>query len=355
MVKRLNLVFLLITALFLLSCSKHVTNVRHGADIVIYPPPPDTTRIQFLTTISNSIDVAGRQSAFKRFVFGTPEPLPVSKPYGIAINKGRIYVCDANITGLEVMDLGKKSFEYFTPKGRGQLKTPVNCCVDTAGLLYVADPSRRQIVIFDKEGQYVEAFGETGESKPTDVNIYGDKIWVTDANHNKINVYQKDTKKLLFSFPDSLETGDGHLYQPLNICVTKDLVYVTDFGDFKVKSYTHNGEFLSAVGGYGNSLGQLVRPKGIAVDRDANLYVVDAGFENVQIFNKNGQLLMFFGGAYKGPGDMYLPAKVMIDYDNLSYFQKYVDPEFKLKYLIFVTNQYGPDKINVYGAVEGKK
>jgi len=49
---------------------------------------------------------------------------------------------------------------------------------------------------------------------------------------------------------------------------------------------------------------------------------------------------------------MWLPAKVTVDYEHLKYFQKYVDPGFHLKYLIFVTNQYGPDKINIYGAVD---
>jgi hypothetical protein len=137
--------------------------------------------------------------------------------------------------------------------------------------------------------------------------------------------------------------------------VTNEAVYVTDFGDFKVKIYNHKGEFLSAVGGFGSAFGQLVRPKGIAVDREDNLFVVDAGFENVQIFNKDGQLLMFFGGSTNSPGGMSLPAKVIIDYEHLSYFEKYVDPAFHLKYLVFVTNQYGSDKISVYGAVEMKK
>ena len=48
---------------------------------------------------------------------------------------------------------------------------------------------------------------------------------------------------------------------------------------------------------------------------------------------------------------MWLPAKVIVDYDNLKYFTKYVDDKFKLNYLVFVSNQYGPDKINVYGSI----
>jgi len=83
--------------------------------------------------------------------------------------------------------------------------------------------------------------------------------------------------------------------------------------------------------------------------------VVDAAFENVQIFNSSGQLLMYFGGPYSSPGDMWLPAGVAVDYSNLDYFNKYVDPEFELQYLVYVTNQYGPGKIGVYGFVKIKE
>src|SRR5208337_3284128 len=112
---------------------------------------------------------------------------------------------------------------------------------------------------------------------------------------------------------------------------------------------------ITSIGSYGTGTGQFVRPKGIAVDKEMNLFVVDAGFENTQLFNNKGQLLMFIGGPYKGPGDMWLPAKVIIDYDNLKYFKKYVDPKYDLKYLVLVSNQYGPDKINIYGAISPVK
>ncbi len=64
---------------------------------------------------------------------------------------------------------------------------------------------------------------------------------------------------------------------------------------------------------------------------------------------------MFFGGHYSKPGDMWLPAGVAIDYDNLQFFSEYVDKRFDLQYLIFVTNQYGPEKISVYGFVKPAK
>lgn len=301
-------------------------------------------------------DVTGSGKSFSSFIFGQDENIIINKPYGVAVSKGKIMVCDTYIHGLDIIDMEKNKFEQFVPGGKGELKVPLNCFVGKNGYLYIADVERKQIVVFDENRKYVNAFGEVENFKPVDVFVQDDKIWVTNLAGHQINVYSNDSSfTLLNSFPEVNKNDANSLFSPTNIFVTADKVYVTDFGDFKVKIYTLEGEFISSVGTYGEGIGQLARPKGIAVDRDANLFVVDAGFENTQIFNKDGNLLMFFGGNYKGPGDMWLPAKVILDYDNLKYFQKFVDPSFNLKYLIFVTNQFGPDKLSVYGAVEPLK
>jgi DNA-binding beta-propeller fold protein YncE len=212
-----------------------------------------------------------------------------------------------------------------------------------------------QIVEFDEKGSYLASFGENENFKPTDVNVTENEIWVTNLKNNKICVYNKDSHALLYSFPDTKKGEKDYLYSPTNLYVTKDLVFISDMGDSKIKIFNHDGLFLRSIGSYGSGVGQLARPKGVSVDRNSNVYIVDAGFENTQIFDPAGQLLMHFGGPYNGHGDMWLPAKVVIDYDNLSYFQKYVNPRFHLVYLIFVTNQYGPDKLSVYGFVESNK
>jgi DNA-binding beta-propeller fold protein YncE len=337
------------------SCSRHISKTSGQSEAIIYPAPPDTARIQFLTSFSSSVNSVGKTSVFKKFVMGEPSPKPINKPYGIAIKKGKIYICDTGLGGLEIIDLDKNKFEYFVPKGKGQLKLPLNCFVDDEENLYVTDGERLQVVVFDRNGNFLDAFGETEKFKPIDVFVQDNKVWVSNSKNNSILVYNKGTYGLLYSFPSYANGEEGYIYTPTNIFVTGSDVFVSDMGDFKVKKYDHEGKFLSSVGSNGANVGQFTRPKGIAVDHDGNLFVVDAGFENTQIFDKEGRILMFFGGPYKGPGDNWLPAKVIIDYDNLKYFQKYVDPEYNLRYLVFVTNQYGPDKVNVYGSIELKK
>lgn len=355
-IKRIHpVIFLTAITLIVCSCTSDLSKSTLTDDLVIYPPPPDTTRIQYLTSISVSSDINGKQSAFNRFLYGEEVPKPLIKPYGVTVSDSMVYICDTGLGGLVLLDLSKKSFDYFIPKGRGQLQLPLNCSVDDNGFLYVADGNRRQVVVFNPEGKYFSEFGEPAETyKPTDVVVRGDRIYVASIKDQKIYVYNKETYSLLFKFPEMEPGDDGYLYQPTNLFVNSSFIFVSDLGDNRVKKFSIEGDFQSFVGGPGYYAGQLMRPKGVTVDEQSNLYVVDAAFENVQIFNNEGKVLMFFGGPYSSHGDMWLPADVTISYKGLEYFSKYLDDSFILKYLIFVTNQYGPDKLSVYGFVETK-
>jgi DNA-binding beta-propeller fold protein YncE len=326
--------------------------------LIVYPLPPDPPRIQFLAAYSDERDVVEPKGrSFLDALIGSEEEedfKAFNKPYGVAIHDGVIYVCDSMLPGLDVLDLKAKTFEYFVPQGPGELRKPINCSIDgDTGDLYVADSDRRQVVMFDSSGAYKDAFGEDRGLRPTDVFVDRQNLWVADLEGRAVHVYDKSTRRHVRSFPD--RESNGALRQPTNLWVQGDRVYVSDFGDFSVKAYSLEGQFLHRLGSYGSGMGQFTRPKGVAVDRDGNVYVVDAGFENVQVFNEAGELLMFFGGPYQGPGDMWLPAKVIVDYDNLEYFRPLVHDSFELKYLIFVTNQYGPDRLNVYGFVEPRQ
>jgi DNA-binding beta-propeller fold protein YncE len=353
LIKYLKYFFLLYGLFQLIACSKK--QLPQTQEVVVYPSPPDTARIQFLTKFSTSYEVEGQRSAFGKFLVGQEPPKPIIKPYGVAMHKGEIFLCDLDLGGLEILNMKENSFEYFIPKGLGQLKLPINCFIDSLGYLYVADATRKQVVIFDQNRQYVTGINTKGKFKPTDVFVTQGKIWVANVINGTIDVFQNDsTYQYLYSIPESKE-APGKIYQPTNLFVTADRVYVSDFGEFNIKLYDHEGNYIEKIGSYGKALGQFARPKGIAVDKQGIMYVVDAAFENVQMFDKEGNLLMFFGGSYEGPGDMWLPAKIAISYDDNEYFQKYVNDRYTLKYIILVTNNFGPDKVNVYGYIEEKR
>lgn len=287
-----------------------------------------------------------------RYILGEDQEKPINKPYGLCLQSDKLYICDSMLPGLEIIDLQKNEFTYFTPGGRGQLKKPINCAVNEDGHLFIADAARRQIVIFDQRGGYIAEIGDGKSGKPTDILFHQNKLFVCDLEAHQINVYDAATYDLMYSFPEANPNNVQYLFSPTNISASDGIIYVTDTGDAKIKTYDDSGNFLGSIGGFGKRPGQFVRPKGVAVDKEGLLYVADAAFENVQIFSKTSQLLMYFGGTYKKPGDMWLPAGIIIDYDHFSYFKDYVYYGFDLQYLIFVANQYGPDKVSVYGFVE---
>ncbi len=322
---------------------------------IVYPAAPNPARIQYLTSISNSSQIDKKQSSLEKFVLGKKKIQTIYKPYGVFMRNGKLYVCDISVGGLEIIDFEKHTFNYFVPQSINKLKLPLNAFVDADNQLYVVDTDSKKIMIFDELGNYVTSFGLEENLKPTGIFIYENTIYIVDSENHRINVYDKTTNKFEYYFPHTEPHEDGYLYKPTNITVEANKIYVSDMGSGNVKIYSLNGTYLKKVGKYGKNIGDFVRPKGIAVDREENLFVVDASFENIQIFNKEGQLLMFFGGHYEGPGGMWLPTSVIIDYDNLQYFEKYVDPKYKLEYIIIVANQFGPDKISVYGRIVPKE
>lgn len=233
---------------------------------------------------------------------------------------------------------------------------PLACFVDDKGTLFVADAGRLQVVVFSSNGNYSRVIGLPDNFKPTDVFVFDDKVWIANNSGNKIHIFSNIPPfDQIGEISGGEKEEEGHLYQPVSVAVSETGVYVCDAMGFDVKVFDHEGNYKHTIGSHGRNSGQFARPKGLAVDKNENVFVVDAAFQNVQMFRSDGQLLMFFGQAYQGPGDMYMPVRILIDYDYTEDYEKYLLPEFELDYLIFISNQFGPDKINVYGFLKQGK
>lgn len=322
---------------------------------VFFPPPPAPPRIQFLTSFSGLKDIE-EQSAFNRFVVGEKQDIKVDKPYGVALYNGKIYVCDTNNT-VVVFDLKGKVFASLSGAvGQGMLRQPINISIDSDGTKYVADPVRGQVVAFDRNDQYLKAYGTPGGWRPVDAVPYEGRLYVADLEKGLVRIFDKESGQQLKTIGDKGAPSE-RLDRPTNLAFDREgYLYVSDVGRFQVVKFDRDGHFKTTFGNPGDNLGHFARPKGITVDREGRLYAVDAAFENVQIFGNQGRLLMFFGGGGDQPGNLRLPAKVALDYDNLQYFRSYLQPGFNAEYLILVTSQFGDRRINVfaYGKQDGQ-
>lgn len=340
----------LVTLLFLLivgGCGTTSTKPQP----VFYPPLPEKPRLQFLTSISSEDDLTNKKPGLDDFIIGNRETdKALGRPYAVHAVQGMIFLVDRVSNDINVINLAEKSIRPLRAGGRGALQVPSGIWVTERNEKLIADLKRKQVVMFDGSNRFLAALGDDSTlARPVDLAVHGDRIYICDMQKHQVVVFSiTEGRQVATIGKPGIEPGEFN--RPSHISIDQGgNLYVTDAMNFRVQKFDQDGKFLQQFGRAGNVIGTFARPKGLSVDRDDNLYVVDAAFENVQIFNKSGQLLLFFGGAGLTPGSMYLPADVAIDYQNVPFFQKYADPRFKIRYLVYVCNMLGSNKLNVYG------
>jgi hypothetical protein len=332
---------------------------REKPEPIFYPPPPEMPRLQFLKSFSVPEDLGGSAGGgFQRFVLGEPETKQgISKPYGMAIHNGKIYVCDVGKRKVEVLDLKKKTFGHLTDDQR--LSNPVNIFITRDGAKYIADPTAGAVFVFDSNDKLSGILGRKLGVSPIDVIVRGRQCLVSDYKSNQVVVFDVKTQREL------VRIGEGGAAQPQGttpelppgqILLISDIamdgqgnLYVTDKAAARITQFDNTGRFKRVIGRWGPAIDEFIRPKGIATDAAQRIWVVDAASEVAKIYDDRARLLLFFGRPGNEPGMMNLPASIVVDYDNVEYFQQYAVRGARLEFIVLVSNQYGPNKINVYG------
>ena len=364
---RLLLLFLLF--IFLSGCAgKSVTQ----SGPVFFPPPPDEPRIQYLTGINDSRDLGGeRKSSLVSLVVTGNERgqsyRTLGKAFGIVAKNKKLYLCELGNHEIVIIDPVKQVFE--SPKGifekRGQLVSPLNMDVDSDGYMYVADTSRRDVVVYGPDGRFAKTIDTNpptslpAESKIVDVKAYGENLFLLDAGTGWIRILNRKTLQEVNKIGKIDKPGES-VVLPVSMAIdNKGFIYVTNTGSGRTMKYDVDGNFLGALGKFGDKAGSFARPKGVAVDDAGRIYVVDAGLNTVQVFDDQMRLLIYFGWPGLEAGSLNLPSGIAVTKENLDIFQKYAAPGFQVETLIFVVSQFGQEfnvpRISVYGLGQMKK
>ncbi len=322
--------FGIIFILLLAGCSSE--EVRREEIVLAYPPPPEEARFYFERTIRSSFDVKEITGADKLRIFATGSlgtATGLSKPYGVAVYQGRIYVTDTVKRAVLMFDVPGGDFKIIGTEGPGSLAKPIGIAVSKDGEVYVADNSAKRVVVFDKDGKFLRAFGNRSIFKrPSGVAVSPDGLQayvidtggVTTQEHH-LYIFDAKTGELKKTV-GTRGRKDGEFNLALQVTTALDgTVYVTDSGNFRIQAFNPDGSHKFSFGTVGRKVGNFARPKGIATDPEGNIYVVDAAFGNFQIFNTQAQLLMFIGERNQspGPGRYMLPAGIAVDEDGRVY------------------------------------
>lgn len=300
---------------------------------LVYPGPPDEPRFVFERTIRSSADVVAEKEddAFRRLVTGQARTgYFMTKPYAVAVHKGRIFVSDSAERVVKVFDVPNGQFFTVGEGEPGQLVKPLGLDVDRAGRLFVADATQKMILIYNRDGKFLRKIGGADlfdRISSVTVDPSGRRIYVVDiggvrSENHRIRVFDTASGEHVMDI-GTRGNGPGQFNLPRDMAIGKDgRLYVVDGGNFRVQIFNEDGSYHSSFGSVGRQLGNFARPKEIATDPEGNVYVADAAFGNFQIFSPEGDLLMYIGGRSErgGPGEYILPSGIAVDDDGRIYF-----------------------------------
>lgn len=204
--------------------------------------------------------------------------------------------------------------------GNGQMKTPADVAVDSAGNIWVVDKGNNRIQKFNAKGEYLFKFGSFGSgsgqfSSPAALAIDPKgNIWVADKGNSRVQKF--NSFGLYLSQFGTKGTGDGQFSAggPEGIAVDpKGNVWVADTYGGRLQKFTESGAFIKAVGSPGLAPGKLAEPTGIDIGPGGTVWVADWLGNRISVFNESGVFLREFGSQGTGNGQFAFPDEVHVD------------------------------------------
>jgi len=325
--------------IILLSGCAAPTDTAVKVELPAFPTPPDEPRFIYERTFFSSVDVEieSEESAFKRWITGARRSgIGMAKPFGVTVHQGRVFVGDTIKRQVFAFDVPEARIIEIGLENPGQLAKPLGLDVDLQGNLYVCDGSLKQVLMYDRDGNYLRRFGDPEMfDRPAGLTVdpSGDRIFVVDtggvsSDRHRVSVIDTKSGELLHTISRRGDK-DGELNLPRDAIIAEDgNLYIVDGGNFRVQVFTQQGDFVGSFGGVGRRGGQFSRPKGIGADKAGNIYVADTAFGNFQIFDPEGRLLLAVGvrNSTPGPANFMLPAGLAVDEDGRVYM---VDQYFR--------------------------
>lgn len=239
----------------------------------------------------------------------------LQRPSAVTVDAGgRIIVADVSRQAVFVFDEARGRLDVWDQADtKTRFAAPVALALESDGKLLVSDAELKRVVRLSVDGTPINSFGQGVLQRPAGIahDAKARMTYVADAHAHDIKVF--DERGLLVDTLGARGEGRGEFNFPTHLTYVAPNLYVTDSLNARVQVINISEREHRMVGSRGVYLGNLVRPKGVAVDRGGRLYVVESFYDHVLVFNPLGQLLIGVGGTGNGAGQFFLPAGVWVD------------------------------------------
>jgi len=318
--------------------------LQPSAQAPVWPLPPDQARYAYVRTLIGERDFvvedneAGENvgSALRwiaGLVVGEPDYLELQRPVsGMTRADGRVCIVDASHRAVITFDLQEARISKWELAAEGtRFVAPVGIAEDGAGGVLITDAELAEVFRLGPDGEPAARYGKGVLTRPTGIarDPVAGLIYVADTGKHDIKVF--DDAGNLIELIGSRGNGDGLFNTPTHLSFNNGQLYVADTLNFRVQVFDRTGEERLAFGRLGLFVGNMTRPKGVAVGGNRRIYVVESYFDHLLVYDDKGQLLLPIGGTGQGVAQFYLPSGVWTD----SQGRVYVADMFNGRVVIF--------------------
>ncbi len=199
--------------------------------------------------------------------------------------------------------------------------------VDAQDRLYVFNRGRHPVMVFNRDGKLLQAWGEGQFSRPHGIFVAPDgSVYCTDDGNHTVTKHAPDGKVLmtlgnkgqpsdtgyvnLGTLSKSVLTID-HSGPPFNRptgvqVLPSGLIYVSDgYGNARIHKFAADGGLLFSWGDPGTGPGQFRVPHCVRVDTQGRVWVCDRENSRIQIFDSQGHFLTMWDDIGGKPTDLF--------------------------------------------------
>jgi DNA-binding beta-propeller fold protein YncE len=180
--------------------------------------------------------------------------------------------------------------------------------IDSRDRVFVFNRGDHPVMVFDRNGEFLESWGEGLFERPHGITIGPDDcVYCTDDLDHTVKKFTPEGRLLLTLGTSGQPSNTGAtsidfrtiqragapFYFPTNVAIgSQGEIFVTDgYGNARVHKFAPDGTLLLSWGEPGSAPGQFRVPHGIAIDRRGVIYVADRENSRIQMFSPDGEFL----------------------------------------------------------------
>ena len=193
--------------------------------------------------------------------------------------------------------------------GGWRFKEVVDVAVDPDDRVYVFNRGEHPVIVFDRDGQFLESWGEGLFVRPHGLTMGPDGMLycVDDQGHCVRKCTLGGEVLMVIGAPgEGAPAQSGRPFnQPTKVAfdpANGDLYISDGYGNARVHRYSSTGEHLSSWGDYGTDPGQFNLVHSVCTDSRGSVYVADRENHRVQVFDPEGNYLTQWNNLHRPCG-----------------------------------------------------